>query len=201
MVQDVVSMWAFRRRWSGRNLAVLLPGAVIGIALGYGLAAYVSDAAVAISVGVISIGFAIRRLVVERRPGTLAPTRADAGRGWFWGAVCGFTSMVAHAGGPPVPDLRDAAKASGGGLHRHRRDLLRARELAQGAAVFLARPVLGREPRDLRGAGTAGDHGHTGRGLAGAARLGRASLHGDLHPAGGGRRRLVWDGVAGLAEG
>lgn len=101
MVQDVVSVWAFRRRWSGRNLAILLPGAVIGIALGYLLAAYVSDAAVALSVGLISIAFAVRRLLLERRPERLVATRADAGRGWFWGGVCGFTSMVAHAGGPP----------------------------------------------------------------------------------------------------
>lgn len=101
MVQDVVSLWAFRRRWSRRNLAVLLPGAVIGIGLGYGLAAYVSDAAVALAVGLISIAFAVRRLIVERRPETLVATRADAARGWFWGGVCGFTSMVAHAGGPP----------------------------------------------------------------------------------------------------
>ncbi len=101
MVQDVVSLWAFRRRWSRRNLAVLLPGAVIGIALGYSLAASVSDAAVALAVGLISIAFAIRRLVVERQPKTLVATEADTLRGWFWGGVCGFTSMVAHAGGPP----------------------------------------------------------------------------------------------------
>jgi len=101
MVQDVVSLWAFRRHWSRRNLAMLLPGAAVGVALGYFLAAYVSDAAVALSVGVISIGFAIRRLIVERRPEPPVATRADAVRGWFWGAVCGFTSMVAHAGGPP----------------------------------------------------------------------------------------------------
>lgn len=101
MAQDVVGVWAFRRRWSRRNLTVMLPGAVIGIALGYLLAAAVSDAAVALSVGLIAIAFAIRRLIVERRPETLVVTQADRVRGWFWGGVCGFTSMVAHAGGPP----------------------------------------------------------------------------------------------------
>jgi uncharacterized protein len=101
MVQDIVSLWAFRRHWSRRNLAMMLPGAAIGVALGYLLAARVSDAAVALAIGVISISFAIRRLVVERRPQRPAARRADAVRGWFWGAVCGFTSLVAHAGGPP----------------------------------------------------------------------------------------------------
>ena len=40
------------------------------------------------------------RLVAERR-GTPAPTKAGVMSGLFWGAVCGFTSMIAHAGGPP----------------------------------------------------------------------------------------------------
>jgi len=89
-----------REPWDGRNLAILLPGATLGIGLGYVLASQVSDAAVALAVGVISIAFAMRRLVVERR-GALAPTRPGVVLGLFWGAVCGFTSMIAHAGGPP----------------------------------------------------------------------------------------------------
>jgi uncharacterized protein len=101
MVQDVVTLFAFRRSWSRRNLIVLLPGAVVGIALGYFLAAWVSDAAVALAVGLISIAFAIRRLIVERQPQPPAATEADTVGGWFWGGVCGFTSMIAHAGGPP----------------------------------------------------------------------------------------------------
>jgi uncharacterized protein len=68
--------------------------------LGYLLAARVSDAAVALAVGVISITFAARRPVIERQ-GAPVPTKPSAMAGWFWGAVCGFTSMIAHAGGPP----------------------------------------------------------------------------------------------------
>jgi uncharacterized protein len=101
MVQDIVSLWAFRRSWSRRNLQVLLPGAVVGIGLGYGLAAWVSDAAVALAVGLLSIAFAIRRLIVERRPAPPPATKAGTLRGWLWGGICGFTSMIAHAGGPP----------------------------------------------------------------------------------------------------
>jgi hypothetical protein len=101
IVQDVVSVWAFRHTWSRRNIAILLPGAVIGIALGYLLAAAVSDAAVTLSVGVISIAFAVRRLVLERSDAPVRAAPADVPRGLFWGAIAGFTSMIAHAGGPP----------------------------------------------------------------------------------------------------
>ena len=95
----VVTVWAYRHAWDGRNLAILLPGAVLGIGLGYLLAAKVSDAAVALAVGAISIAFAVRRLVVERNSSP-APTKPGVAAGWFWGAACGFTSMIAHAGGP-----------------------------------------------------------------------------------------------------
>src|SRR3954451_13659791 len=33
ITQDVVTVWAYRRSWDGRNLAILLPGAVLGLGL------------------------------------------------------------------------------------------------------------------------------------------------------------------------
>jgi len=100
IVQDAVSVWAFRRTWDRRALAVTLPGAVAGIALGYALAAYVSTAAVELAVGLISMIFALQRLWTARRP--LAPvSHAPAWFGLACGAAAGFTSQIAHAGGPP----------------------------------------------------------------------------------------------------
>jgi uncharacterized protein len=101
IVQDVVTVWAYRHTWDRRNVLILLPSAILGILAGYLLAARVSDAAVALAVGLISVGFALRRLVLERRPTPPKPTRADVPRGVFWGLMAGFTSMIAHAGGPP----------------------------------------------------------------------------------------------------
>ncbi len=100
IVQDVVSVWVYRRNWDARNLAILLPGATAGIALGYVFAARVSDAAIALAVGVISVTFAVRRLILERRA-TIRQKRADVPSGLFWGFVAGFTSLIANAGGPP----------------------------------------------------------------------------------------------------
>ena len=101
IVQDVVTVWAYRHAWDRRNVAILVPSAIVGILAGYLLAAWVSDAAVRIAVGGISIAFALRRLVVERRERAPAPAPADVPRGVFWGSIMGFTSMIAHAGGPP----------------------------------------------------------------------------------------------------
>jgi uncharacterized membrane protein YfcA len=101
MVQDVVSVWAYRYTWDRRNVVTLVVGATSGILTGYLLAAQVSDAAIKLAVGLISIAFALRRLVLERGGREPKPTPADVPRGMFWGWVTGFTSMIAHAGGPP----------------------------------------------------------------------------------------------------
>jgi len=101
IVQDVVSVWAYRHTWDRRNVAILVIGSTFGILTGYLLAAQVSDAAIKLAVGLISVVFAIRRLVLERGGREPKATPADLPRGIFWGWVTGFTSMIAHAGGPP----------------------------------------------------------------------------------------------------
>ncbi|HLM41538.1 MAG TPA: sulfite exporter TauE/SafE family protein [Microvirga sp.] len=101
IVQDVVSVWAYRRSWDRRNILILIPAAILGILTGYFLAARVSDAAVALAVGVICVAFALRRLVLERGATPPKPAPADVPRGILWGWITGFTSMIAHAGGPP----------------------------------------------------------------------------------------------------
>ncbi|HKH96646.1 MAG TPA: TSUP family transporter, partial [Beijerinckiaceae bacterium] len=55
VVQDAVSVWAYRGQWDRRNLAILIPGGVVGVVLGYLLAAWVSDAALSLAVGAMSI--------------------------------------------------------------------------------------------------------------------------------------------------
>ena len=101
IVQDVVSVWAYRHAWDKRNVVLLVAGATLGILMGYLLAARVSDGAIKLAVGVISISFAVRRMMLER--GAVPPDAvpADTLPGLFWGWVTGFTSMIAHAGGPP----------------------------------------------------------------------------------------------------
>ena len=101
IVQDTVAVWAYRRDWDRRNLVILLPSAAVGVGLGYLLAEYVSDAGIALAVGLLSVAFAARQLLLERgaraRP---AEKAAGVAAGWFWGILTGFTSMIGNAGGP-----------------------------------------------------------------------------------------------------
>jgi uncharacterized membrane protein YfcA len=104
LIQDAVGVWAFRKTWDKSSLLVLLPGAVIGIALGYLLASRVSEDVVLAVLGAISIVFALYRLWLHAK-GTQAI--ADTARsaptfvGVLLGVGSGFTSQIAHAGQPP----------------------------------------------------------------------------------------------------
>jgi uncharacterized protein len=101
LVQDVFGVWVYRRNWDAPNLAVLVPGALIGILLGYLLAARVSNAAVSLAVGLISVLFALRRLAAGEGAQQLPANRPSRVAGVVCGALSGFTSMIAHAGTPP----------------------------------------------------------------------------------------------------
>ncbi len=100
IVQDWVSVWAFRRDFSPRNLLILIPSSMIGVAVGWLLAARVTEDAVRLAVGLISILFVLYMLVRDRMG--LAPVAAPGvPSGFLWGSVAGFTSFISHAGAPP----------------------------------------------------------------------------------------------------
>lgn len=100
LVQDAYSLWTYRGTIDRRNVLILLPAAVVGIAAGYFLAAYLSEFVISAVIGIIATVFAVRSLFFAKAE--LAPAkRANVPAGLFWGFVTGFTSMILHAGGPP----------------------------------------------------------------------------------------------------
>ena len=101
IVQDAVGVAAFRKTWDARTLKLLLPGAVVGIGLGYLLAAEVSSKAILAALGAVSILFGVQRLWVERGGRNPAPSSSSPWVGSLFGVATGFTSQIAHAGGPP----------------------------------------------------------------------------------------------------
>ncbi len=100
IAMDMIGLWAWRGKFDRRTLVLMLPGAVVGIGIGWGTAALVSDAMVRLIVGVIALLFVARWLFAGKvRRGTARPhNRIAAG---LWSTVAGYTSFVAHAGGPP----------------------------------------------------------------------------------------------------
>ena len=100
VVQDWVGVWAFRRDWDKRNLIILIPASLIGVAAGWVLAARVSEGLVRLAVGLISIGF-VTFMAARSWRGEPKAAAASTAPGIFWGAIAGFTSFVSHNGGPP----------------------------------------------------------------------------------------------------
>jgi uncharacterized membrane protein YfcA len=98
IVQDAISVWTYRKEWSAWNLKVLAAGSAIGVCAAWLTAAYVSDNFVRIMVGLIGASFVLNTWLRAATAGASKPTVA---RGMFWGAVSGFTSTMAQAGGPP----------------------------------------------------------------------------------------------------
>ena len=100
LVQDWLSVWAFRRDFSPRNLIILIPSSMIGVGVGWLVAARVSDDAVRLAIGVISIVFVLYMLIRDRL-GRAPVEKPGVPSGILWGSLSGFTSFVSHAGAPP----------------------------------------------------------------------------------------------------
>jgi len=100
IVMDMVSLWTWRGFYDRQLLAIMLPGALIGIGIGWLTAAVVTEDHVRLIVGVITLLFFLRWATdkIRRSERVLSHSRP---KGLFWGTVAGFTSFVAHAGGPP----------------------------------------------------------------------------------------------------
>ncbi|MBN8980103.1 MAG: sulfite exporter TauE/SafE family protein, partial [Rhizobiales bacterium] len=98
ITQDLISTYVYRKDWDAWNLKVMLPGAVIGMALAWLLAAHLSDALIRILVGGIGLVFVANTWLRRKK---IKPHKATAASGAIWGAVSGFTSFMTQGGGPP----------------------------------------------------------------------------------------------------
>lgn len=99
VVSDMFGLYAYRHAFDRRVLAILVPGAVVGIGIGWATASMVPEAAVTLLVGVIGLAFALN--LILRKPVVAEPRKPEVAKGLFWGTVTGFTSFVSHAGAPP----------------------------------------------------------------------------------------------------
>ena len=98
IVQDIISVYVYRRDWDATNLKVMMPGALIGMALGWLLASYISDNTVRIAIGLIGLIF-VAQVFLQRA--SVEPRTMNRAGGVFWGGITGFTSFMTQAGGPP----------------------------------------------------------------------------------------------------
>ncbi|HJT40767.1 MAG TPA: sulfite exporter TauE/SafE family protein [Sphingobium sp.] len=101
VVQDAVSVWAFRRSWDRAILKAMLPGMAAGVLLGYLLATLVNEKVVTGIIGLLSLIFGLYRLWLERGGKMPLPSSSPYWVGSLFGVGSGFASQIAHAGAPP----------------------------------------------------------------------------------------------------
>lgn len=99
VVMDALVVKTYWGIFDKRSLKVLLPGAIVGIAIGYLTADQFNDDHMRVLIGFITLGFGAQ---------TFMGLGAHMGRehnsvaGSIIGTISGFTSFSIHAGGPPL---------------------------------------------------------------------------------------------------
>jgi uncharacterized membrane protein YfcA len=98
IAQDVLTVWSYRRTWNAWNVKIMMPGLAVGIGLGALFAASLTAAHIRLAIGIIAGVFVLRHWLGQRFD-RLAP-RPNVATGVIFGALGGFTTMLANAGGP-----------------------------------------------------------------------------------------------------
>ncbi len=98
-VMDVLGIAAFRHDLDRSLLKFLIPWALVGTAIGTALFRSLDPATVAGLVGAVTLLFLAQRFLFPPRVDAPPPPRW---MGALLTATAGFTSFIAHAGGPPM---------------------------------------------------------------------------------------------------
>jgi uncharacterized membrane protein YfcA len=111
---DFVGVYAYRKDWDRRNMAILMPAGVLGIVIGWVTFRYLADDWIRLLLGLISCSFVAYNVLGKMPP----PAQPNRLKGYVCGTASGFTSFVAHAGGPPLsiyllPQRLDTARYVG----------------------------------------------------------------------------------------
>jgi uncharacterized membrane protein YfcA len=104
IVADILSLRYYWRSYDRTSIVRMAPGAFVGIALGALMFGYFSanERTLKIILGVFSLTFLAYQLTRTLLLGALVKSRPPAIAGVLLGGAAGFTSTLAHAGGPPA---------------------------------------------------------------------------------------------------
>jgi hypothetical protein len=100
---DMFTLRAFGpSSWSKPDLRILVPGLLVGLGLGWLMLARLDARWVGLAIGVVSLAFALHWFWRRMRKVAVAAQPVEPVAGALAGITSGFTTFIAHAGGPPV---------------------------------------------------------------------------------------------------
>lgn len=102
VIMDLFALRAFpRSTWSMHDLKYMAPGLLVGIVIGWITFEFVDRRLVILLIGMITLAFTLRWFF-KHRLNPPAPHGVQPGKAFGLSIAGGFTTFVAHAGGPPV---------------------------------------------------------------------------------------------------
>jgi uncharacterized membrane protein YfcA len=101
MLADIFAVALHWQRWNRKLVLLLIPGSVVGVTLGTLLITNAPTETLRTFLGVIVLIFALYK-ILERRILSWLIYKSRNWHGLVAGTVTGFSSALAHTGGPPV---------------------------------------------------------------------------------------------------
>jgi len=101
MIADVFAVASLWKRWDWQLIVLLMPGAVVGVTIGTYFITNAPTATLKLALGIIVLLFALYK-ILEGRLFRHLTYQAKDWHGSIAGTVAGFSSALAHTGGPPI---------------------------------------------------------------------------------------------------
>ncbi|HEC22993.1 MAG TPA: sulfite exporter TauE/SafE family protein [Chloroflexi bacterium] len=101
MFADIFAVALHWRRWDRRLVLLLIPGSVLGVTIGTLFITNAPTGTLRTALGIIVLIFTVYKVFEKRILGSLKYEGKDW-HGLLAGTVTGFSSALAHTGGPPV---------------------------------------------------------------------------------------------------
>ena len=99
-VMDLFTVQKFWNQWDTRILKAAIPASIVGIFIGSITSSWISADYLKVCLGLLAIFFAI--LAFPRSSKAKSPTEFSRASKFFWCSLTGFTSFIAHSGGPTL---------------------------------------------------------------------------------------------------
>ena len=101
MLADIFAVSFHWRRWNSKLVLLLIPGAVVGVTIGTFFITNAPTETLRTALGIIVLIFALYKVFESRIHGLLSYHPRNW-HGLVAGTITGFSSALAHTGGPPV---------------------------------------------------------------------------------------------------
>lgn len=104
IIIDIISMVHYRGNFDRPSIRLMVPSAAVGILLGglfFGTFSS-NEPVLKLAIGLLAVAFVLFKLFRTQITGQLEGKRPSTINGIFFSGLAGFTSTLAHAGGPPA---------------------------------------------------------------------------------------------------